>query len=83
MATTFVNFFTIFTVVLLGFGAAYIGLLVEVGTFSMKRNVIGMVYYTYFQVCIHYLQFTPYNSYHVYLIIVRILKLINEIIELR
>ena len=62
MATTFVNFFMIFTVVLLGFGAAYIGLLVEVGTFSMKRNVIGMVYYTYFQVCIHYLQFTPYNS---------------------
>jgi hypothetical protein len=54
MATTFANFFVIFCVVLLGFGAAYIGLLVEVGTFSMRRNIIGMVYYTYFQVCIHF-----------------------------
>ena len=50
MGTTFAYFFVIFCVVLIGFGAAYIGLLVQVGQFSMERNIIGMVYYTYFQV---------------------------------
>ena len=50
MTSTFANFFVIFCVIMIGFGAAYIGLLVEVGKFSMKRNIVGMIYYTYFQV---------------------------------
>ena len=49
MGGTFGNFFVIYILVLVGFGTAYLGLLVEVGTFNI-RNIFGIVYYTYFQV---------------------------------
>ena len=49
MGATFGNFFIIYMLVLVGFGTAYLGLLLEVGTFNI-RNIFGIVYYTYFQV---------------------------------
>ena len=50
MAGTFGNFFVIYIMVLVGFGTAYLGLLVEVGNFNLGRNIFGIFYFTYFQV---------------------------------